>query len=1121
MKTYELTSIGVYRYANGAYAADWSASASGGYGQVGKVSGYYAFLGYCFDPAALAALRQKPVRSVLLRLKTQSYPRYANMIDISYAQSNDTAACRRSDADGAASYAPIGDLFTLPHVTADGFTDLDLGDFALPQYGYLIGPHGSTTQTNAYVLFDNSTNAGSGYVPAVLTVTTDEATLTYDANGGTNAPEPAFFPAGEPFTLSSSAPVREGYAFAGWSSTADGAAAYAAGGTYTFDSDTTLYAVWQKRTYTIAFDANGGSGAPASQTKTHGVDLTLPVSEPGRSGFVFAGWALEADGDAAFAPGKPFSIDADTTLFAVWTDARQSYTVSYDPNGGSDAPAPQTKTHGASLTLSSTAPTRLGHTFSGWALFASASDALYQPGGTYTVNADAVLYAVWQPITYTVAYSANGGSNAPAAQTKQYGVDCTLSEAVPTRGGYTFLGWGQGGAVAYLPGAVYAQNASVTLSALWSAVAVCRTLTYDANGGANAPAAQAVLWDDATRQVFSITGEAPTRAEHDFCGWSLLPDGDAAYFGGDTIAAQFDKVLYAVWRRRRSRRDHAVCFCGADSARTEPLYRYDYGQGLTFPDLDLPAVYEVHFAIGEHGESVTALGDETGVSIPDALLAVGEPISAWIFLHDGGDDGETVRRVTIPVLRRARPGMGSVSPEEQNLLSRAVALLHDALVETKEAADALRQLHAGDVSFAKTADYAAGTVGNALQQKADAVGTYADLTAGFAQNLLTETGTTEQTPYQKRASGGSAAAGEYEIDKLVGGTVVWNQLAGSGASVTIPAGRRYVACIGGTWRTGVSDGTALAVSDGDQVFDLSLMFGIPVSDQLGAMSASDVIAWFRSLFPKTGYAFHAGELMSVQTSAHIMRDADDAVIGRYPLDPSLILRGAPKLTASNQLYYSGDTYASDGTVTRRYDTIDLGTLAWTYNATYAFFAAQVSGIRRLPWWEVADANPLVCSAYPFAGYNGSNAEMANVPDKSIVQRLNNEAYIRVKDSAYTNAAAFREAMSGKMLVFERETPITEYAEPFRNPQRVDANGTEEYVDERDVPIPVGHETVYANNLLTKLETAPDAPGSDGDYFLRRTNGVCAYVKLPALPSAAGTYALKVTVTTSGKTLSWV
>ena len=86
---------------------------------------------------------------------------------------------------------------------------------------------------------------------------------------------------------------------------------------------------------------------------------------------------------------------------------------------------------------------------------------------------------------------------------------------------------------------------------------------------------------------------------------------------------------------------------------------------------------------------------------------------------------------------------------------------------------------------------------------------------------------------------------------------------------------------------------------------------------------------------------------------------------------------------------------------------------------------------------------------------------------------------------------------------------------------MDANGTEEYVDERDVPIPVGHETVYAKNLLKKLETAPDAPGSDGDYFLRRTNGVCAYVKLPALPSVAGTYALKVTVTASGKTLSWV
>ncbi len=76
-----------------------------------------------------------------------------------------------------------------------------------------------------------------------------------------------------------------------------------------------------------------------------------------------------------------------------------NYTVSYDANGGSGAPAAQLKTPGEALTLSSAVPTREGYSFLGWAESSGAAEARYLPGGSFTADADTVLYAVWQQQT--------------------------------------------------------------------------------------------------------------------------------------------------------------------------------------------------------------------------------------------------------------------------------------------------------------------------------------------------------------------------------------------------------------------------------------------------------------------------------------------------------------------------------------------------------------------------------------------------------------------------------------------------------------------------------------------------------------------------------------------------
>lgn len=684
MKTYTLTGE-VYVFAINAFYATWTAYGTSSYAQIGKLSsGYYYYTAYMFDPTVLAALREKTVTSVSLHFKTQNYPTSSQYFEIAYLLSDDTSVCYRSDADSTKCVSEsIGDLYDLPHTTVNNYTDLDLSGIKLPKYGYLLGRRCETSSSSSYRVLDNSISARTGFAPATLTVVTNESTITYNANGGTGAPAEQVFAAGESVTLSSDAPTRTGYTFLGWALSADAAfPAYSAGGVCTPSDDVTLYAVWQTNTYTISFDANGGTGAPGAQTKTHGTDLVLSSTEPTRSGYSFAGWSPSATATAAtYLPGTAFSLDMNMTLYAVWAEILLSYTVTYVANGGTGAPDAQTKSHGIDLALSDDAPTRTGYTFLGWALSADATTPVYQPGGTYTMNANAVLYAVWQILTYTVTFLANGGTDAPSAQTKRFGSALKLTRAEPECEGFNFLGWGLSGdaeTAAFAPGDSYTENANLTLYALWTTDSVPHTLHYETDGGTSIPD-ETVAWDAAEQPCYTVTGRIPKKDGYLFRGWATEEIEAVAYLAGDTIPARQDLVLYALWMRIRSRRNLPAVFRGTCMTRTEPVFQYDYGQGLTFPDLSLPAAYEVHFSVPGRTKALTVLGDESGVSIPDELLCEGTPVLAWVFLHDGADDGETRYQITVPVVPRAMPTAAKPQASEQSILTQAIAVLQAAL----------------------------------------------------------------------------------------------------------------------------------------------------------------------------------------------------------------------------------------------------------------------------------------------------------------------------------------------------------------------------------------------------------------------------------------------------------
>lgn len=154
--------------------------------------------------------------------------------------------------------------------------------------------------------------------------------------------------------------------------------------------------------YTIAFDANGGSGAPTEQIKYYKGKLVLSSTTPIRDNYTFLGWATNSNAEIAeYLPGDTYSIDANVTFYAVWQE--EQYTVTYNANTSdivSNMPSDQKKTYGTPLELSDSIPTRSLHTFIGWSTDENSDTFQYLPGDIYSDDEAVVLYAIWQKQNY-------------------------------------------------------------------------------------------------------------------------------------------------------------------------------------------------------------------------------------------------------------------------------------------------------------------------------------------------------------------------------------------------------------------------------------------------------------------------------------------------------------------------------------------------------------------------------------------------------------------------------------------------------------------------------------------------------------------------------------------------
>lgn len=205
------------------------------------------------------------------------------------------------------------------------------------------------------------------------------------------------------------------------------------------------------------------------------------------------------------------------------------YTVDYDANGGSGAPDAQSKNHGTDLVLSSTVPTRKGHSFLGWATSAE-GEVAYQPGDTYATDAAVTLYAVWKVNQYTDTFDPNGGTGG-GSFTGDYGTSYAAPGA--TRPGYLISGWWTektGGSKVANPGQSITHNASNdTAYAQWKIRTY--TISCDPNGGIFRGSEQV---EQLTTKLYadSIASIGPAEKENTTEEWMVILDAN----GGSCLA---------------------------------------------------------------------------------------------------------------------------------------------------------------------------------------------------------------------------------------------------------------------------------------------------------------------------------------------------------------------------------------------------------------------------------------------------------------------------------------------------------------------------------------------------------------------------------------------------------
>ncbi len=162
--------------------------------------------------------------------------------------------------------------------------------------------------------------------------------------------------------------------------------------------NTTLYIrpiLNEAGTFSVSYNANGGSGYMKSQMFYDGIEQMLQANAFTREGFVLMGWNTKADGSGtSYKNGEVISISQNVTLYAQWKG--EPVVVTFDANGGSGSMEPQVFESGVSQAINTNLFTRYSYVFNGWNTKADGSGQSYVDGETIVTDKPLILYAQWK-----------------------------------------------------------------------------------------------------------------------------------------------------------------------------------------------------------------------------------------------------------------------------------------------------------------------------------------------------------------------------------------------------------------------------------------------------------------------------------------------------------------------------------------------------------------------------------------------------------------------------------------------------------------------------------------------------------------------------------------------------